>query len=331
MGWNDTRSLVAFYSFRVFFLIFALSFIGLSKEAKAQYSDDIPRYNISIRYPLSILHNYKYEESSEVLRTFSDSSQRKYERKVEYFFTHNNNHLRDDGIIVLDVSIDSLIYSFKEKDMEVYHHSQGDDYSALNFPDFKTVSVPLSKTFKLFISPYGEPIKIEGKRLSEFRNYIKQGAGSIDSLELFYWESGVSDERLLSVVFPNKISLPSSVIEKDSSWKSLITMQADYKAFYDSCDVKFLGFVEGNYKLTTEISKFIFNKNEQYFPLMSKLAKIDSIKGKQDYILNITPRGTIKYASAESNITVFGTHIRDFFYDIIRTKSTWELLGQYKF
>ncbi len=330
MGRNDARGVVAFCSFRVFFIICIIALIGLGKSLNAQVNDDIPKYNISLRYPLSILHKYKYEETTEVLRTFSDSSRRSYERNVQYFFTHNNNQMRDDGIIVLDVSIDSLIYSFKEKKSEIYYHSQGEDLSAFNFPDFKTVSVPLSKSFKLYISPYGEPIKLEGERLNEFRNYLKKGAGQIDSLELFYWEDGISDERLISIVLPNKISLPSSVIEKDSTWKSLYKMQADYKNLNDSCDVKFLGFVNGNYNITTEANKYVFNKNSNYFPLLSKLAKIDSVKGTSEYELNITPRGTIKYATSDYDIIIFGTHIRDFFYDIIKSKSSWELLGQYK-
>lgn len=331
MGRNDARSVVTFCSFRVFFIICIIALIGLSSSIYAQIGDDIPKYNISLRYPISILHNYKYEETTEVLRTFSDSSRRSYERNVQYFFSHNNNQMRDDGIIVLDVSIDSLIYSFKEKKSEIYYHSQGEDLSAFNFPDFKTVSVPLSKSFKLYISPYGEPIKIEGERLSEFRNYLKKGAGQIDSLELFYWEDGISDERLISIVFPNKISLPSNVIAKDSSWNSLYEMQADYKNLYDSCSVKFLGFVDGNYNITTEANNFIFNKSYCYFPLLSKLAKIDSVKGTSEYNINITPRGTIKNASSDYDIIIFGTHIRDFFYDIIKSKSSWELLGQYKF
>jgi len=69
----------------------------------------------------------------------------------------------------------------------------------------------------------------------------------------------------------------------------------------------------------------------QKFLLLSKLAKIDSIKGKSEYNIDITPRGTIKYASSDYDIIIFGTHIRDFFYDMIKSKSTWELLGQYKF
>ena len=87
MGRNDARSVVTLCSFRAFFIICFIIFTGLSYSLNAQFSDDIPKYNISLRYPLSILHKYKYEETTEVLRTFSDSSKRSYKRNVQYFFT----------------------------------------------------------------------------------------------------------------------------------------------------------------------------------------------------------------------------------------------------
>ena len=34
-------------------------------------------------------------------------------------------------------------------------------------------------------------------------------------------------------------------------------MQADYKILYDSCSVKFLGFVNGNYNITAEANNLL--------------------------------------------------------------------------
>ena len=315
----------------IFFLLFLLNFGFQAYGQNFQSDDSRFGYKLFIKYPTNIVHKYKMTETTKVIRTYSDSAKKEYIREVTWYFSQLARSSPKEGFIEIEISIDSLNYKFTDADKKVVFNSQGDDFSAMAFPDFKYCQVPLGKSFNMIYSPYGEVAKIEGERLDELSSYIEtKGQTILDSIEKFIWLDGISFENLTYLSDIKKVMFPPGLIKVDSSWKSPFETKIDGIYLYDTADVKFVDYNNGNFTVKANSKNLKISKKQAVIYGVKNFVKVDQCKGSGSYLISISPKGTIQNAESEFNIDFKISNLNDFILEKIKTNVVWELTGQYK-
>ena len=289
-------------------------------------------YKLAAKYYTNVANIFKFTEVSEFTRIFDDSSTHKFKRESTFYFSLNSRSIPENGFTTLDVTIDSLVYRFTEGEAVYKFNSQDEDPGDIAFNDLQTIFVPLGKSFDMVYSPYGEVAKIEGEKLDWLRNYInKDGSSLMDTVENFMWLDGISKERLEHITNLQKFLFLPGPILQDSSWKSLFNIQIDRKNFFDTVDVKIEKIKEGFITINA-ISKNLTNlpQSSIFYGIKGSLVPVTNSRGTGNYKIELSPRGTIRYAEANFNVDIGAKKGNSKFTDKVQVKMTWQLLGQYK-
>mgnify|MGYP000580864917 CR=1 FL=1 len=321
----------------IFALIIILMFINsieIFSQDGAKKSEESPAYQLKFIPPQTIRHVYKMHDSTVVTRTFSDNSTKKYTREVSYYFNFVMPNPPKDGFMTFEVSVDSLKYKFTEGEAVFEFDSQADNPGALTFEDLVATIVPLGNEFNLTYSPYGEVAKIDGERLDFLIDYIRQQKNNpmSDVLINFAWEEGISLDRFKFIADVKKIILPAEPIQIDSLWETPIDLQLDYINFFDTLTTKITKFKDGFFYING-VSNNIQAKNKpaKLYGIKTQLVEVADTKGEGSYELILHNRGFVSKAELKYNLEI-GSYIKkEYFKQKIETKTTWELLKQYRF
>lgn len=347
MGWNDISSMVSLlfqemkkiqkilsYFLVLTFVQMSYNNIELFSQEGAKKSEEPPAYPLKFIPPQTIRHVYKMHDSTVVTRIFSDNSTKKYTREVFYYFNFVMPNPPKDGFMTFEVSIDSLKYKFTEGEAVFEFDSQADNPGALTFEDLVTTIVPLGNEFNMTYSPYGEVAKIDGERLEFLINYIKQQKNNpmSDAIINFSWEDGISIDRLKFLADVKKIILPTEPIQIDTVWKTPIDLQFDHINFYDTLTAKITKFQDKLFYISG-VSNNIKPKNKpaKLYGIKTQLIEVADAKGEGTFELILHSRGFVSKAEAKYNLEI-GSYIKkEYFKQKIETKTTWELLKQFRF
>ena len=339
MGWNDISLMGSVSLKRKSVLILLAVFISMQFTAFSQkHTDDaqkgpeVLKFRPFHLYPKNVLNIYKYTDSTEVTRTFVDGTSTSYNRAITFFFSLKQPAPTEKGFATVETSIDSARYWLKEKNAEIRWDSQDEMAGGINLPDLKAQTVPLGKYFNMTFSPYGDVAKIEGEKLDEYFDYIKKyGKGLKDTIELFIWTDGASNSRLAQIGNINKILLPQEPIEKDSIWKTPLTLQFENINCFDSVEAKITSVQNGETRIEA-LAKSIKTVPGSYrfYGIKDRLLSVKSTSGGGIYTLDITPRGTIRKAEGNFEVEMIVPIKSDSFTQKIKNHCVWELVGQFK-
>lgn len=274
-------------------------------------------------------YHYKLIENTDVIRTLSDSSQIKYNRKVIYYFSQFVMDPPQQDFIKLSCSIDSINYRFNDGSGDVSYNSQEESQKNINHPDVTVITVPLGRIFEMTYTPYGEIAEITGKDLDWLRNYVtEQGKKLLDTVDKFIWIDGISNEHLAHLTDVRKILLPPKMISPDSIWLSPFEIQIDGITFLDTMPVKVIKYSGGLFEMNAE-SKAIKNKNSfAKIYGINKFVQIDSCRGGGQYMLRIGPKGSLGYSSTLLSVELFAHVAKSYFKESIKTSYQWTLVNQ---
>lgn len=311
-------------------LICFLCFSGFLFSQSSKKKDDLS-YSLKMKFPVNISNVYKMKEITNVKRSFSDSTNKEYTRDLTWYFTQKVSSSSKDGFTVVEVVIDSVEYKFKEGEAEFKFNSQGDDPGVLTFEDVQSTTVPLGKSYEMTYNPYWEVSKIEGENLEWLRNYVLKDGKVLDTLKKILWLDGISIERLSHITDIKKLTFPVGPVEPDSVWRSPFTIQLDGINFYDTLKTNIPKHTSGFQYIDGTTDKIFAQKNPtRFYGIKNTLVSIDSCKGKGTYSLTITPRGSIRTATADFNVEILARVNKETFKETIVTKINWELIGQFK-
>jgi hypothetical protein len=199
--------------------------------------------------------------------------------------------------------------------------------------DFKFYCIPLSKEFRMTISPYNDIAKIESEKLDWFRDYTLVKSGdNLDSLTKILWRDGLSDDIYKNFFDLVKVKIPVSFIKLDTVWKSPFTIFLDGVWYSDSAKVLINGMKDGVFNLGVNLDSLIpWKGNYRFYGIEKNLLSIDSSKATGSYSISITPRGIIREASGLFNSEVFSSSHREKFRQTISTYIEYKLLNQTKY
>ena len=160
--------------FTILMMFVSLQMFAQESAATTEKGAEPVKYLPIHRFPLSILHVYRYTDTTEVTKYFPDSTTTSYKRIVTHFFTLKKINPDKDGFMTLFVSLDSMRYYLKEGEAEIYWDSQDDASGGINMQDLKYASVPLGHYFDMTFTPYGEIAKISGENIDWYFDYLNK-------------------------------------------------------------------------------------------------------------------------------------------------------------
>ncbi len=279
-------------------------------------------------FPAGNIFVYEYHDSTEVLRTYSDSSTLAYTREVVYFL--QLRALKDpvDGVLELNVNIDSLRYRFRSGDAEIRYDNK--TKMELKFPDLIAATVPVNREFNIKMSPYWEAVSVNGEMLEWLVNYINDyGEGHLDSMSKFIWFNGISTNALAQYCDIQKGALPNGRIAKDSVWKKPYFLKIDgLDCRDDSATSQISAYNRGVYTIET------LSKNLKPLPAPVRVYGIESIvnviggEGNGKQVLNMTRKGVITEAKSNFNTLIKAQIRSEIFSQKVQSHYSWKLLGQ---
>lgn len=326
---------------RFFFLVLLLSTINLFSQQKGGvYKDNSMEvqeeitYKVVSKFPVNILHGYTLNIISDVVRTYSDESKYFYNRNVNYDISLKAVDMPKEGKQFIYVMVDSMNYEFKDaKGIDIKYNSM--DFNAtppLKHIDYENHAIPLGLEWEMVYSPYYDVIDITGKKIDYKRDYINDSKlGIKDSIKLFRWNQGLSNEYLNFIADVHKGLIPDSRVSEDTTWADFVFFNLEGIKFRDSVEVHFDEYTVANYILKAS-SKEILPADEKVIliGIDKEFCEVLEVKGNADYVLKINPYGTLNEMLINYDIEAKIKINKEVFTQNIKTTLSWTLNGMWK-
>jgi hypothetical protein len=284
------------------------------------------------RFPLSILHVYRYTDTTEVTKFLPDSSKLSYKRIITHYYTLKRVKPDKDGFMTLEVSLDSMRYYLKEGRAEIYWDSQDENSGGINMQDLKYASVPLGHYFDMTFSPYGEIAKIAGENVDWYFDYLNKYMVQIkDTVEKFIWFDGMSLKRLGQITNLEKIEFPDEKTAIDTVWTTPFEIQVENINFADTVEAKISDVSNGHIYIDAVAKNLrALPGNYLFYGIKDMLLPVKKSNGIGKYSIDLSPRGNIEKARGEFLINLEIPVHKDIFKMQIKTSMQWDLLGMYR-
>ncbi|MDQ1266683.1 MAG: hypothetical protein QG635_1835 [Bacteroidota bacterium] len=345
MGRNDTSRMESVHGFCIFsiviiriavfsIIILMLSVINTSAQKKGVPSEEPKeraRYNLQLKFPALVYNVYKFTEETKVSRTYSDSSKRDYYRKITYFFTQFAPDNPEKSFSKIRVSIDSMLYYFKEGESVLEFNSQDESFPKKSFLDLMVASVVLGKEFEITYSPYGDIAKLGGESIDETIKFIYQfGPDKMDTLNKFFWMKGLSQQHLKYICDLSKGLIPQGKVYEDSVWHSPFIFELNGVDFIDTLNTKVISYSAGICNVNGTAANLTAYPQQARLYDIGELVNIINGKATGAYDISFNVTGFIKEASAHFKGNLVLMIKKERVDENIQTDIKWELLNKYK-
>lgn len=286
-----------------------------------------------LRFPVGRLFDYVLSDTTRVHRIYSDSSTLDYVRTLTYYLSLEAVKVPQDGLVSVQVTIDSLRYSFSSGGNTI-SYAPGDQMP-LQFPDFVAAVVPVNRQFTMYYSPYWDVAKVEGEMLDWLRDYIAEGAekvSSFDSLQKFVWLRNISLPVLAHYADPQKGVLPHGRVTLDSTWAKPFVCLADGIEFRDPASKTRIIEQRGPIFVLQSRSDSLLPKLEAL--KLYNIGRFVSITGGNascTHTVELHKAGFVQSAVMTLTGTVTCKVRNETFEQHIQSRSVWTLRGQYDY
>lgn len=287
----------------------------------------------ALRFPVGRLFSYVYTDTTTVHRVWSsDSSTLDYTRTVTYYLSYEAIESPREGMVSVQVIIDSMEYSFSSGGNTLRYTPR--DQMPLQFPDFVAAVVPLNREFTLTYSPYWDVAKVEGEMLDWLRNYIAEGAQSVsdfDSVQQFVWLRNISLPVLAHFADPQKGALPNGLVAIDSVWRKPFVVLADGVELRDpTARTRIVERRGPVFVLQTQCDSLRPTLERLKFYNVRTLAEVLGGEGRCTHTIEFHKSGFIESARTELQAEVVCRVRNDEFRQQIRSRYGWKLRGMYQ-
>ncbi len=301
-------------------LFFCFSFLRAEEEIF---------YILKPNFRVGIINLYKMTEVNNVKRLLESGDTLKYNRKIEYYFSLYCPANPIDGFYDLDVSMDSLSYSFSDGTISKSYKTMDQKPAPYSFQDFEMVGPTDGKKFTLTYSPYGEVAKVSGEILEKAIKMLDDKAFGIkDPVRKQIWSNAYSYDHLTYIADVTKNYFPLGKIGRDSVWQNPISLDLNRVYFADTLKARID-------KISNE--KYILRANLDSLKAISGISMLYDIKdpvqvieseGKGILDFEFSPAGVINYINGEFSTKVKYKHKTKEIIEFTDTKLNWELLNR---
>jgi len=306
-----------------------IAFIAIILSQNFAYSEpQAPeKFKLNLRFPANVYFTYTFTEETNVQRTYSDNTVLTYDRDLKYYFTIMSPAAPKNGFYNIFVSIDSLNYKYAEGEKIIEYNSQSETQRPpFRHRDYERISIALGRDFILNMSPYDEPIGIEGE---DYEFYVYQMTGEEigirDSVRLRLWKKGLSMTNLAFLSKPSHNILPDEPIEKDSVWSKEINMIFDGLRFKDSVRAKIISTASRGFRIEGNSEKLIpIDEPALINGIKDEILVLDS-EAEIKYSVEYNPRGYVSEFIADAVINMRIKAGNDIFKQVVSTRYIWKI------
>ncbi len=282
-------------------------------------------------YPVNVSHVYKMTEKTKVIRRFSDSTVKEYNRDMTVFLSLYAPSAPDNGFNTLIISVDSLIYKYSDEKNTAVFNSQDDNSRPPKVSDYDSKGLILGKSFELTYSPYGEIAKITGEDLKEKRSLVNDPATGIkDTIRRFNWNFGLSDGHLAFIGDLQKQVLPLKRIDTSDVWPAMFNYEIEGVHFSDTVNVKMKDYNTDVYNLVATMNKVKLPKGAYSFNGFDRFINLTDGTVSGTYTINVNPKGFIKYAEGNFESIMHLEYHGEMIEQKVTSTVSWELGKMYR-
>ncbi|MEI6089457.1 MAG: hypothetical protein WCR42_03305 [bacterium] len=318
-------------------ILFFFAYSGASAQVAAgkpnQQAEKL-EFQFVNKFPVNIVHQYVFKDSTNVNRMYSDSSMFNYLQNIDYNFSEKAPNRPDDqGNFSLDVSIDSIYFRFNSPNKKAEYNSAWDEGTPpFNIRNFERCSAPMGMEYAMQYSPYDEVTKISGDRLaSKLKDLNDPKDGLKDSIRRYVWLGGLNDRNLEFIADVNKNFLPENKVTPDTFWITTVKCRVDDVYFIDTVKMKVKSYTTKMYKLTGESIGRYLEKSPMLVYNMDKFVTPAFISGTSTYSMNLTPKGTIELLEAKYDLNLLLHYKNEPIVHIIKSNQKWILIDRYNY
>ncbi len=307
--------------------VFLLTSIGVfaQKSAELPGAPD-PTYRVQALYRAGVAQSYEIEENTEVVRTHSDSSKKTYKRWVKYFATIRAIESMN-GISTLVVTLDSNRYKFTADGLDITYDSQV-DITPKNFADLYNYSGPVSRSYDLTVSPYGEVTKVEGEQLDFWRKYLNDNKRDMDSVLHLIWIQSLDKPNLLQYGDLQKRVIPGTRVAVDSSWTHDFSLRVDGVVYSNRVKSTFAKYAGGLYIIETK-DTIVADPQQIHAYNIPYVTNVIDGEALVNHTVELTNTGSINNVTSNVDAWLKAKVSNELFTQQIKSKTTWKLTGQY--
>lgn len=341
MGRYDSRFMDALSNIRNIILCFAIALLftfittsnSISQEDNDEDKEEVMTYRVDFFIPPTIRNHYSYNEKTEVLRTYSDSSTFSYSRDITYFFDVKEPSVPKDGFTTLEISLDSVHYKFTKGDFEYFYNSQSIEPGNFKIYDYLSNIVPMGQFFTMTYSPYGNISNIEGEELEFFlQNSIIDKKDAFEPIDYFLWKDGLSDNRLIHISDFKKVHYPNYRLAEDSTFISPIEFQLNHINIKDTVKMTFEDISAGYMTFGGSLSDVEFDNDQIHVEgIDNYLVNIKDVNAKGTIETILSPRGTPEETTLIVEMLINAEVKVEKFSEKVNSTMKWELLGQWEY
>ena len=291
---------------------------------------DTNLYMLKIKYPVKIVHVYKYTDSTWVQREFDDGLTDSYLRVLTYYISHKVVTLPEEEMQEMDIFIDSMEYSYVDENKEIFLSSTDVDFLNKKTPDLSAFSKLLFIEATYKYSPYGDIADIVSPKLDDKRKYIEKGKKDMPPLQYMEWTNGLSNETLMQITNISKLLLPYGRVRGDSIWYAMFYNQIDGKNYYDTAKTFISQYKFGDFHLTGIMNNMKTSDATGLFKGIKEPVKILDSKGKGVYNMKFNIGGLLSYAMGKYKIDLKLSANNKEFTEKIDSKHSFTLVQRYK-
>ncbi len=285
-------------------------------------------------FPVNIVHQYVFIDSTNVNRVYSDSSMFNYLQNIDNNFSVKAPNRPDkEGNYSLDVSIDSIYFRFDSPKKKVDYNTAWDEgRPPFDIRNYERASVPLGLEYTMQYSPYDEVTNISGNRLDEkIRSLSDPKNGLTDSVRKYIWLGGMSDRNLEFIADVNKNLLPDTKVSADTFWITTVKCRVDDVFFIDTVKMKIKSYTTKLYKLTGEsIGRYLIKEPMMVYNI-DKFVVPSFISGTSTYNMDLTPKGTIDKLEVKYDLNLLLNYKQEPIVEIIKSSQKWVLINRYNY
>ncbi len=320
-------------------LIIFLTLLGLNlalaqeKGNTLAKQDNALKYTLKSYFPVNVQLVYELTDTTKFTRIFSDSSKKSYTRIIKYYFSLSAPSAPDkEKIQEINVSVDSLEYSFNTADVKIYYNSQDDELRPPKIDDYLGYMVPLGLEFNFVYSPYFEVGNINGeiyeKRIKMLNDPLTKPS---DTLNLFVWSDRIEKTNLSTYFDVVKSFYPSQRIAIDSLWTKNLQYDIEGATIQDSAQFKLKSFNLKSFIIEGQsLSAKSLKGDKAIIPSIRYIIDVDNAKGYSNYYIKLQPKGILEELKINSQFNIEYKVNNDIILQEVNTNRNWKLLGMYK-
>lgn len=316
---------------RVFVLVCSmfLAPYAIFGQTKASAGKSVRDYRVQTLYRAGVAQNYVITQRDTVTRIHSDTAtKRYYTRDVTYYATLRCIESMENVATVV-ATLDSLEYVFSSEGKDIVYKSQL-DMAPKPFLDLNNYLGPMNRSAEISYNPYGEITKLGGEQLEWIRDYLKESGQALDSVTALVWNQSVEDPNILMYCDLQKRTVPGKRVALDSSWNHELGLRVDGVVFQGSVSSTLADYTGGLFTIRTADTIFASAGQDLHVYGITDVSKVIDGTAITDNELDISTVGTINRVTNRVQATYRARIRQEVFTHVVRSTTTWKLLGQYQ-